>query len=125
MMKRPPCEVIVKELMPLLRACLARILINDYGYSIYQASKLLQVTPAAISNYLTAKRGDERLVKAVLEDEKFSKLVKEYAESLINGEMEAGDVLCVLCRKITRDRREELGLKNLFECLKDGLQSAM
>ncbi|MCD6323746.1 MAG: hypothetical protein J7L55_01385 [Desulfurococcales archaeon] len=124
-MKRPPCEVIVKELMPLLRACLARILINDYGYSIYQASKLLGVTPAAISNYLTAKRADERLVKAVLEDEKFSKLMRSYAESLVNREMEAGDVLCILCRKITSDKKYELGFKTLHERLKNnGIKEA-
>ena len=104
-MKRPPCEVIVKELLPLLRACLANILIKEYGYSIYQASKVLGVTPAAVSNYLTARRSDERLITTFLNDDKLYPLIKKYAEELINNELEVGDVLCILCRKITDNRK--------------------
>ncbi len=103
--------------MPLLRACLANIIIKDYGYSIYQAGKLLGVTPAAISNYLTAKRSDEKLVRAILEDEKLNELMRKYARELVNNEMEAGDVLCILCRKITGDKKDILGLKGIHECL--------
>jgi len=103
--KRPPCEVIVKELLPLLRACLANILIKEYGYSIYQASKVLGVTPAAVSNYLTARRSDERLITTFLNDDKLYPLIKKYAKELINNELEVGDVLCILCRKITDNRK--------------------
>ncbi len=104
-MKRPPCEVIVKELLPLLRACLANILIKEYGYSIYQASKVLGVTPAAVSNYLTARRSDERLITTFLNDDKLYPLIKKYADELINNELEVGDVLCILCKKITDNRK--------------------
>lgn len=104
-MKRPPCEVIVKEVLPLLRACLANILTKEYGYSIYQASKILGVTPAAVSNYLTARRSDERLINIFLQDSKLYPLIKKYAEELVNNELEVGDVLCILCRKITDNRK--------------------
>ena len=99
-MKRPPCEWRVKELIPMLRASLAIILIKEYGYSIYQTSKVLGVTPAAISNYLTAKRSKETLVEKILSDEKMAEVLRKYAKKLIESELEAGDVLCILCRKL-------------------------
>ncbi len=103
--KKPPCETIVKELLPLLRACLANILIKEYDYSIYQASKVLGVTPAAISNYLTARRSDERLITTFLQDDKLYPLIKKYAKELVNNELDVGDVLCILCRKITDNKK--------------------
>lgn len=84
----------------MLRASLAIILIKEYGYSIYQTSKVLGVTPAAVSNYLTAKRSKETLVEKILSDEKTAAMLKKYAKKLINNELEAGDVLCILCRKL-------------------------
>ncbi len=106
-MKRPPCEWKVKELIPMLRASLAIILIREYGYSIYQTSKILGVTPAAVSNYLTAKRSKETLVEKILSDEKTAGMLKKYAKKLINNELEAGDVLCILCRKLANYNCEQ------------------
>ncbi len=100
-MKRPPCEWKVKELIPMLRACLAIVMIKEFGLSIYHTSKLLGVTPAAISNYLTAKRSREDAVARVLGDEESANIIRDYAKKLINNEMEAGDVLCILCKKFS------------------------
>jgi len=107
-MKRPPCEWKVRELIPMLRACLAIIMIKEFGLSIYQTSKLLGVTPAAISNYLTAKRSREDAVAKVLSDEDSLQLLREYAKKLIDNDMEAGDGLCILCKKFSHSDGYEL-----------------
>jgi len=100
-MKKPPCEWRVRELIPVIRASIAKILVEKYGYSIYQASKVMGVTPAAVSNYLTMKRSRTKMVQEVLKDEKSSRLINEFVKKVIAGELEAGEALCALCRRLT------------------------
>ncbi len=99
-MKKPPCEWRVRELIPVIRASIAKILVEGYGYSIYQASKVMGVTPAAVSNYLTMKRSRANIVQEILEDEKSSKLINEFVKRVVAGELEVGEALCALCRRL-------------------------
>ena len=99
-MKKPPCEWRVKELIPVIRASMARILVERYGYSIYQASKVMGVTPAAVSNYLTMKRSRANVVQEILKDESSSRLLNEFVRKVITGELEVGEALCALCRRL-------------------------
>ncbi|OYT51994.1 MAG: hypothetical protein B6U73_00745 [Desulfurococcales archaeon ex4484_204] len=101
-MKKPPCEWKVKELVPLLRAVLAYIMIRERGMSIYQTSKVLGVTPAAISNYLSAKRSKIELVNEFISNEELHSEFSKWVEKLLAEEIEAGEVLCLLCRKVTK-----------------------
>ncbi|MEM3948475.1 MAG: hypothetical protein QXM76_02655 [Zestosphaera sp.] len=57
-----PCDVVAKELMPAVRAALAITLVKQHGLTIYRTAKLLGVAPAAVSNYLTARRSSKPLV---------------------------------------------------------------
>ncbi len=99
-MKKPPCEWRVRELIPVIRASIAKILVEKHGYSIYQASKVMGVTPAAVSNYLTMKRSRANVVQEILEDEKSSKLINEFVKKMVAGELEVGEALCALCRRL-------------------------
>jgi predicted transcriptional regulator len=56
-MKRTPCEYIVWRLLPVLRKEITRCMINDFGLNEKEAAEKLGVTPAAVSQYLNAKRG--------------------------------------------------------------------
>ncbi len=98
-MKRPHCEVMIKTTIPLIRACLAHILTKECGISIYHASKMLGVTPAAISNYLSNKRSRVDAVMKALKDDTLGKEMRKWASEIIKGNVEAGDVICILCRK--------------------------
>lgn len=99
-MKKPPCEWRVRELIPVIRASMAKILVEKYGYSIYQASKVMGVTPAAVSNYLTMKRSRASVVQEILEDKDSSRLLDEFVKKVITGELEVGEALCALCRRL-------------------------
>ncbi len=57
-MTKQPCEVVVMHILPSIRAELAKKLVED-GHSQQQVSEILNVTPAAISQYLSGKRGYE------------------------------------------------------------------
>ncbi len=110
-MSRPPCEWRVRELIPVIRAAMARVLVNEYNYSIYQAAKVLGVTPAAVSNYLASRRSRSSVVERILRDGSIRSLIVEYVGKVVRGEVDVGDALCTLCKALASNNiiRQELG----------------
>ena len=51
------CEAVARHVLPLYRAFVAKELIEKHGYTQVQAAKKLGTTQAAISQYVTSKRG--------------------------------------------------------------------
>ncbi len=111
LMSRPPCEWRVRELIPIIRAAMARILVNERKYSIYQAAKVLGVTPAAVSNYLTSRRSRSSVVERILRDESIRTLIAKYVGKVVQGDVDIGEALCRLCRSLASNDviRQELG----------------
>lgn len=58
---RPPCEIVVKQVLPAFRALVAKDLIGKYRFSQVAAAKELGTTQAAISQYLCSKRGEKKV----------------------------------------------------------------
>ncbi len=54
---RPPCESIVTVVLPAFRSLVARELIERLNLSQVEAARRLGITQAAISQYLSQKRG--------------------------------------------------------------------
>ena len=80
-----PQEIEVWYLIPALRKELARIFIEDNGLNQKKAAEILGISDAAISQYLSSKRGSE--VK--FSKEEIAK-IKKVAEEIIN---EDGDIM--------------------------------
>ena len=69
-MKRMPQEIEVWHVLPAIRRELASSLIKDCGYTQKQAARTLEITEAAISQYLSHKRAakvsfDKRVLKEI------------------------------------------------------------
>ena len=92
-----PQEIEVWYLIPALRRELAKIFIKDYSFTQKKSAEILGITNAAISQYLSSKRGEKINFK-----EKEVKEIKKSAEKIIkkNGNLikELYD-LCVSLRK--------------------------
>ncbi len=58
---RPPCELVVKLVLPAFRSLVAKTLIEKYHFSQVAAAEKLGTTQAAVSHYLYSKRGDKRM----------------------------------------------------------------
>jgi len=90
-----PCQSIVWNVLPAIRAAIAEEL-NAMGVSQLEAARLLDMTPSAISQYLTGKRG----YRIVFEGE-----VKESLNRLAR-DLKAGRVddlaarICEICAQI-------------------------
>ncbi|RLI33468.1 transcriptional regulator [Candidatus Bathyarchaeota archaeon] len=97
---RPPCEIVVKRLLPLLRALVARELMTVYGWTQSRAARRLGVTQPAVSSYLSLLEGEER---RGFDLEDLEGLAKRIAEGLARGEMSLSETVmevCSLCIKL-------------------------
>jgi predicted transcriptional regulator len=108
-----PCEIAVKKYVPSIRASIAIVMVKYYGLSIYRAAKLLNLTPAAVSNYLLKRRGSD-YVDLILGDKELQEAVIDLAGRIVDGSIDGAEVsakLCEICRKL-RERVE----KTQVEC---------
>ncbi|ADI32038.1 transcriptional regulator [Staphylothermus hellenicus] len=116
------CEAVSKNILPAIRAVLAKILVEEYGYTQIEASKMLGVSQPAISNYLLSKRG-KRGVQALMSDEKIMGIIRRMAHYLVvkdySSLSDALDMLLSYIKKndkllealIGRNYREIFGLE--------------
>jgi predicted transcriptional regulator len=103
-MVKLPCQEVVWDLLPAIRAALAAALVRK-GHSQLQAARLLETAPAAISQYLSGKRGYR-----IEFDDDVRAEIEQAADELARGD--AGAVparLCAICRSIRERATAEGG----------------
>ena len=72
-MIRTPCEFMMWNGLPVIRREIAESMIKDYGLTQKEAAKKLGVTPAAVCQYLSKKRGKIKILdKKILEEIRIS-----------------------------------------------------
>jgi len=104
---RPPCEIIVRYVLPALRSLIARELIENYGFSQVVAAKKLGITQAAISYYLYSKRG-EKYLKNIESISEVRKIIKDIADEIANERLSPKDVISRFCGLCSRLHAEHL-----------------
>jgi len=73
----------VERVLSAVRALLARELV-ERGLSVNETARLLGLTPAAVSMYLSGKRGGE-LAQEVARDERAMSLIRSHAEIFVDA----------------------------------------
>jgi len=90
-MKQTPCEYMMWNGLPVIRKEIAESMINNFGLNQKEAAHKLGVTPAAVCQYLSKKRGKVKIVdKDVLIE------INRSAERII--QQEGGAVISETCR---------------------------
>lgn len=101
---KPLCEVIALEILPAVRAMIARKLILNYGLSQKHAAEKLGISQPAISQYKREIRGYKTgLFK---ENPKLLEDVNSLAKKIASGELnpqQATIAFCELCKVIRFD----------------------
>lgn len=100
---KPHCIRLVKHFLPAIRAMVAKELI-ERGYKIKEVAEMLEVTQAAVSQYLTGKRG-KKYLELLEKNEEVKRMVAEIADVVSRENFKDGESICRLCRAI-RDLRE-------------------
>ncbi|BBL66978.1 transcriptional regulator [Methanoculleus chikugoensis] len=86
------CDTLVRRLLPQMRAEMVYRLVNERGISQSEASKRLGISRAAISQYMSRKRGFNR---EVLPDN-LESVIERWVSAVASGE---GTItICDVCR---------------------------
>lgn len=107
-MRKPPCELRVKYVLPAIRTALVILLEEDMGLSAYQIAKVLGITPAAVCNYKSSRRSSRKIYEGLMDNEDYVDELRRWAKKIVEGSVDPGDALCVLCRRIPVDVEELL-----------------
>jgi len=99
---RLPCEDFTRHILPAFRSLIAKGLIKDHGLTQAAAAGKLGTTQAAVSYYLSSKRG-EKYVKKLENDPLVKSKIREIVNGLNAGTLstvEVTDNLCDLCESV-------------------------
>ncbi len=99
-MRGPFCELMVKEVLPVLRAALARKL-SEYGMSQKKIAEKMGTTQPAVSQYKKGSRGGK--LSILQENTEVLERVEEIAKKLSTGAMSPEDLaseFCEICHEL-------------------------
>ena len=95
---KSPCEEIVWDVLPAIRAAIAEELVRK-GLSQKEVSKLLGITPPAVSQYVSKKRGYNMEFK-----EEAKTAIAKLADDLIqNKGVNLTERICRICKDVRGD----------------------
>ena len=93
-MNQLPCENIIWYGIPVVRRELALSLINQFGLSQKEAAEKLGITPSAVSQYISKKRG-----KITILDNNIINEINTAAQRIHNnGESVFNHEICKICK---------------------------
>ena len=101
---RPPCELVVRFVLPAFRSLVAKELIQKYHISQVVASELLGTTQAAVSYYLYSKRGD-KILKQLESMPNVRSAAKEVAKKMVDKQFSLANSIskfCTLCIELRK-----------------------
>ncbi|MCS7102481.1 MAG: helix-turn-helix domain-containing protein [Candidatus Korarchaeum sp.] len=113
-----PCEIIVRTLIPSVRAAITRELVEKHGLKQVEVAKLLGVTQAAVSQYVRGARGGVFNLSC---DDDISSVIRRIAEGLAGGSLswlDASTLTCEVCYLVRRRglyRDSRIKLKGKYE----------
>jgi len=93
-MAKVPCEKIIWQILPAIRKELAKSLMEKYGLNQRQVAEILEISPAAVCQYLSNKRGG-----AAIEDTEILNEIGKSAKVIYeNGSAKLIDETCRICK---------------------------
>ena len=98
---KPLCEIIVKEVLPGLRAVICKELMTKYNLNQSEISDLLGVSQPAVSQYLREIRGNN---SNIMENSAVMLEIKNLCQSIYEKKIEPTQLsmeLCKICKLIT------------------------
>ena len=107
---KPPCMMVVQYILPALRVEIAKELSGDYALKNAEIARKMDVTPAAVTQYLNRTRGGEAsdLIK---DSDKVMGVVSDIAKDIVNEESPPDMLLMKLCKACVAVRTEKLMCK--------------
>ncbi|NIO21318.1 MAG: hypothetical protein GTN76_11430 [Candidatus Aenigmarchaeota archaeon] len=96
---KPFCEYITSEILPGVRALIAKKMIEDHGITQSKAAELLDTTQPAISHYKRDLRGMK--ISLLKKHPEIMEMVDSIAKRIMSGEVSSKNTdqeFCSICR---------------------------
>jgi len=94
-MVKTPCQQIVWDVLPAIRAALAAELVKE-GMAQQEVAKFLEIAPSAVSQYLSGKRGYRIVFEGPAE-----KAIRDLAREIREGSVpDITARICAICHEI-------------------------
>ncbi len=107
---KPPCMMVVQYILPALRVEIAKELSGDYSLKNAEIARKMDVTPAAVTQYLNQTRGGEAS-ELIKDSDKVMGIVSEIAKDIVNEQSPPDMLLMKLCTACLTVRSEKLMCK--------------
>jgi len=101
---RPLCEFVSSEILPGVRALIAKKMMEDHGITQSKAAELLDTTQPTISHYKRDLRG--RKVSILKQHPPLMEMIDSIAKRIMSGEIspkQTGAEFCSICRYMQKN----------------------
>ena len=104
-MKQSFCDIMIYDEMvryylPQIRAEVVSRMVIQKGITQKRVAGYMGLTPAAVSQYVSRKRG----CKAIEISQELDEVIEQWTQSLINGD--GGVTICDICRCVRKELRK-------------------
>jgi predicted transcriptional regulator len=102
---KPFCEIIVADVLPAVRALIAKELIEKYGLNQTEVSKKLGITQPAVSQYKSELRGQG--VKILQSKKEVMNSIKNLSKKIALVQISSKEIhknFCEICLKIRKEK---------------------
>ncbi len=116
-----PCEILVKNILPAIRAIMVRELHQTYKIQQKDISKLLGITQPSVSYYLHGERGGKAVDIIKGKTKETYDFILHLVKKLVNSEITTEGILkeiCTICMKVRPIYIQEV-CPDKFEFLND------
>ncbi len=98
---KPFCEVMVRDILPVIRALIAKNLVTKHGFTQQLVAKKMGTTQPAISQYRSNLRGYK--TKLIRKNPEVMNIIENISEKIARDELSLHDLMldiCNLCKLI-------------------------
>jgi predicted transcriptional regulator len=102
---KPYCEVVAQNLLPTLRALIAKELMEKYKFTQQDVASKLGLTQSAVSQYVRNLRGSK--AKIFERDVEINKKIEQFASKIASGQLDslsALDSFCNICKAVRKSK---------------------
>lgn len=104
---RPPCEVVVKKVLPAIRSILVQELSDRHDMSQTEIADSLGITQPAVSQYLGSSRGSSDLIESLKDAGLYSEL-QSLSDEIANGNPDKPQIIEKYCKVCESMGKEEI-----------------
>ena len=104
MVMKPPCEMIVKKVLPSIRAAIVKAMREEYNMKQTAIAEILGISQSAVSQYYSSTRATDHRFSVAFPE------IMEYAsnvsDKMVSGVMKSDDIsLCEPCQIIRKNKK--------------------